>query len=232
MAAAALDIDVGVELIVDRWSWISGPVYQLDHLSRGRVGSVVGGPPPHAPTLFAWRSAATAVPSSQCAVPAIVDRCIARVDALAKPDSCSFARFVGAIGRSPAGREAHRDQERDRRRRKRQGMGTGMGVGVGVGMAAPAMDDVTRAVGDHTSHLAAPVATIAAASGSPTASVRVRGAQGRGVDAPATAPLQCHRCCKVSQFIVPHGWPRRSRPRAPGRTGRVDCHFSTGSGGR
>src|SRR4051794_19725698 len=105
MSAAPLDIDFGLELIMDRWSWISGPFHQRDRLRRGGVWSVVGGGPPPAPALSAWRSAATGVLSSQCAGPAIVDRCIARVDALVKPDSCSFARFVGAIGRArPDGR--------------------------------------------------------------------------------------------------------------------------------
>ena len=99
---------------------------------------------------------------------------------------------------SLAGREAHRDQERRRRQRRRD----------------HAAGRPAESVGDHPSQTAAPTATVAAQR---RVSVLASWSSDRSGPKLSAAALECHRCRRPAQFVVPLGWRERLRPseRAP-----------------
>ena len=103
--------------------------------------------------------------------------------------------------RSPAGREAHREQERRRRQRRRS-----------EAIAKRKLESV----GDHTSQVDPSVVAVAPQRSVSSSSSRQPDALG------SAATLKCHRCRTPTVFTAPLGWRDRKRPSERSRAPESD----------
>ena len=116
--------------------------------------------------------------------------------------------------RSPAGRAAHREQERRRRGRQRQ-----------APPLSPAIADADT-VGDHPSQIVITAGSLAAES---SAGACLDAAPNvTEVPKPEPAPFHCHRCTKTTHFVAHAGWEPRWLMRNRGSPRRrVDRQITT-----